>query len=214
MDLRFSTLMWYHVHFLWEKWNTKRGENQKNTVGKISRFLPLNIHIFRPTDRVRINILNLCENEDSFLKSHHKVKNASSSISKWCISNDRHRRTIDVNFFCLCIRLRQVCLFSEQTGVFLSETDSERFLDSDESVCCNMLQRLLKILIPRKKVSGRSWWNTRKKIHGGTKEHTSEGIMTTVQTCRIKFESLSICQYKLSNIWIDRKVISRLTKFY
>jgi len=162
MDLRFSTLMWYHVHFLWEKWNTKRGENQKNTVGKISRFLPLNIHIFRPTDRVRINILNLCENEDSFLKSHHKVKNASSSISKWCISNDRHRRTIDVNFFCLCIRLRQVCLFSEQTGVFLSETDSERFLDSDESVCCSVSQRQQKILVPRKKVSGRSWWNTRR----------------------------------------------------
>ena len=33
-------------------------------------------------------------------------------------------------------------------------------------------------------------------------------------TCRIKFESLSKCQYKLSNIWIDRKVMYRLTKFY
>jgi len=38
--------------------------------------------------------------------------------------------------------------------------------------------------------------------------------MTTVQTCSIKFESLSICQYKLSNIWIDQKVTSRLAKFY
>ena len=38
--------------------------------------------------------------------------------------------------------------------------------------------------------------------------------MNTVQTCRIKFESLSKCQYKLSNIWIHRKVIYRLTKFY
>jgi len=72
------------------------------------------------------------------------------------------------------------------------------------------------MLVPRKKVSARSWWNTRRNtwgwIQGGTKEHTSEGNMTTVQTCRIKFESLSICQYKLSNIWINRKVISRLTK--
>jgi len=38
--------------------------------------------------------------------------------------------------------------------------------------------------------------------------------MTTVQTYRIKFESLLICQFKLWNIWIDPKVISRLTKYY
>ena len=31
--------------------------------------------------------------------------------------------------------------------------------------------------------------------------------MTTVETYRIKFESLSICQYKLSNIWIHPEVI-------
>jgi len=168
--------------------------------------------------RKRISSLNLCQNEASFLKSHHKVKNESSSISKWYMSNDRQRRAIDVNFFCWCISLQQAWLSSEQTGVFLSETDSERFLDSDESVCCSVLQRQLKILVPRKKVSGRSWWNTRRNtwgwIHGVTKENTSEGNMTTVQSCRIKFESLLICQYKLSNIWIDRKVISRLTKFY
>jgi len=134
------------------------------------------------------------------------------------MSNDRQRRAIDPNFFCLCISLQQVCLFSEQTGGFLSETDSERFLDSDESVCCSVLQRQLKILVPRKKVSGRSWWNPRRNtggwIHGGTKELKPKGNITTVQTCRIKFESLSICPYKLSNIWIDRIVISRLTKFY
>ena len=41
-----------------------------------------------------------------------------------------------------------------------------------------------------------------------------EGNMTTVQTYRIKFESLSICQYKLSNIWIDPEVIYWLTKYY
>jgi len=66
---------------------------------------------------------------------------------------DRQRRAIDSNFFGFCINLRQVCLFSEQTGVFPRETDSERFLDSDESVCCNVLQRQLKILVPQKKVS-------------------------------------------------------------
>ena len=38
--------------------------------------------------------------------------------------------------------------------------------------------------------------------------------MTTVQSYRIKFESLSICQYKLWNIWIDPKVIYWLTKYY
>jgi len=38
--------------------------------------------------------------------------------------------------------------------------------------------------------------------------------MTTVPTYIIKFESLSICQYKLSNIWIDPKVIYGLTKYY
>ena len=38
--------------------------------------------------------------------------------------------------------------------------------------------------------------------------------MTTVQTCRIESELLSICQYQLSNIWIDQKVISMLTKLY
>ena len=38
--------------------------------------------------------------------------------------------------------------------------------------------------------------------------------MTTVQTYRIRFESLSICQYKLWNIWIDPKVIYGLTNSY
>jgi len=38
--------------------------------------------------------------------------------------------------------------------------------------------------------------------------------MTTVQTYRIKFESLSIFEYKIWNIWIDPKVIFRLTKCY
>jgi len=41
-------------------------------------------------------------------------------------------------------------------------TDRERFVDLDESVCCSVLQRRLKIVVPRKKVSGRSWWNTRR----------------------------------------------------
>ena len=36
----------------------------------------------RPAKRVRISSLNLCQIEASFLKSHHKVKNNSSSISK------------------------------------------------------------------------------------------------------------------------------------
>jgi len=164
--------------------------------------------------RVRFSSLNLCQIEASFLKFHHKVKNDSSLISKWYMSNDRQIRAIDSNFFCLCISLRQLCFFSEQTGVLQSETDSERFLDSDESVCYSVFQRQLKILVPRKKVSGRSWWNTRRNtwgwIYGGTKEHTPEGNMTTVQSCRIKFESLSICQYRISNIWIDRKAISGL----
>jgi len=172
----------------------------------------------RPANRVRISSLKLCQNEASLLKSHHKVKNDSPSISKSCISNDRQRPAMNPNFFFLCVSLRQVCYFSEQTGFFLSETDSERFLDSDKSVCCSVLQRQLKMFVLRKKVSGKSWWNTRRNtwgwIHGGTKGHTSEGIMTTVSTCRIKFKSLSICQYKLSNISIDRKVISRLTEFY
>jgi len=38
--------------------------------------------------------------------------------------------------------------------------------------------------------------------------------MITVQTYRFKFESLSICQYKFSDIWIDPKVIYGLTKYY
>ena len=41
-----------------------------------------------------------------------------------------------------------------------------------------------------------------------------KGNMTTVQTYTIKFESLSISQYKLSNIWIDPEVIYGLTKYY
>jgi len=45
-------------------------------------------------------LFNKCQNEASFLKSHHKVKNASSWISKWCMSNNRQRHAIDVNFFC------------------------------------------------------------------------------------------------------------------
>ena len=35
-----------------------------------------------PDNRVGISNLNLCQNEASFLKTHHRVKNASSSISK------------------------------------------------------------------------------------------------------------------------------------
>jgi len=77
------------------------------------------------------------------------------------------------------------------TSVFC-ETDTERFLDSAESVCYSVLQCQLKILVSRKKIGGRSWWNPRRNtwgwIHGGTKELKSEGIMTTVQTYRIKFE--------------------------
>jgi len=53
----------------------------------------------RPANRVRISRLNLCQNEVSFLKSHHKVKNDSSSISKRCISNDRQRRLTSIFFF-------------------------------------------------------------------------------------------------------------------
>ena len=49
-------------------------------------------------------------------------------------------------FFVSALSLRQDCLCSEQTGVFLSETDSERFLDSDESVCCSLLQPELKMM--------------------------------------------------------------------
>ena len=48
----------------------------------------------------------------------------------------------------------------------------------------------------------------------GTYCHTSEGNMTTVQTYRIKFQSLSICQYRSWNIWTDQKVTSRLTKYF
>jgi len=65
-------------------------------------------------------------------------------------------------------------LFSEQRGVFLIETDSERFLDSDESVCCSVLQRQLKILVPRKKV-------TVVEEDGGTLEGTREDGFTGVQ---------------------------------
>jgi len=136
----------------------------------------------RPAKRVRISITNLCQIETSFLKSHHKVKNNSSSISKWCMSNGRQRRAIDSIFLCFYINLRQLCLFSEQTGVFLSETDSELFLDLDESVCCSVLQHQLKILVPRKKVSGRSWWNTRRNtwgwIHRDTKNIHQKEIWT------------------------------------
>jgi len=71
-------------------------------------------------------------------------------------------------------------------------------------------------MIKQSHVAGNTgcWCWTWGWIHGGSKEYTSEGNMTAVQTCRIKFESLSECQYELSNIWIDRKVIYRLIKFY
>jgi len=39
-------------------------------------------HQGRPANQVRISSPNVCQNEASFLKSHHKVKNNSSSISK------------------------------------------------------------------------------------------------------------------------------------
>jgi len=119
------------------------------TVVMVSTGSRVHIGSDRPANRVRISSLNLCQNEASFLKSHHKVKNESSSISKWCISNDKQRRATDVDFFGLCVSLRQVCLFCEQTGVFLSETECERFLDSDESVCYSVLQCQLKILEPK-----------------------------------------------------------------
>jgi len=74
-------------------------------------------HTCRPANRRLKNIVlvlfNKCQNEASFLKSHRKVKNASSSILNWCMSNNRQRHAIDVNFFCYCISLRQDCLFSE-----------------------------------------------------------------------------------------------------
>ena len=132
----------------------------------------------RPANRRLKNVVlvlfNKCQNEASFLKIHHKVKNDTSSISKKCTSTDRQRPAIDPNFFCQCISLREDCLFSEQTGVFLSETDSKRFLDSDESVCCSLLQRDMKILVPRNKVSGRSWWNTRRILRFCSHENTAK----------------------------------------
>jgi len=47
----------------------------------------------RLVNRVRISRLNLCQNESSFLKSHHKVKYESSSIAKWvCQTTDKDAR--------------------------------------------------------------------------------------------------------------------------
>jgi len=62
------------------------------------------------------------------------------------------------------------CLFREQTGGLLGETDTKRFLDSDEYLCCSVLQRQLKILVPRKK-----------EEVGGTSEGTREDGFTGVQ---------------------------------
>ena len=120
----------------------------------------------RPAKRVRIISINPCQIEASFLKSYHKVKNDSSSISKKCTSTDRQRPDINPNFFGLCSNLRQVCLFSEQTGVFLSETDSERFLDSDESVCDKGLWSLFDFFATFLKC-------TRSLVYGGKKHPLS-----------------------------------------
>ena len=62
------------------------------------------------------------------------------------------------------------CLFREQTGGLLGETDTKRFLDSDEYLCCSVLQRQLKILVPRKK----------EEVFG-TSEGTREDGFTGVQ---------------------------------
>ena len=153
----------------------------------------------RLSNRVMISSLNLCQNKHSFLTSHPNSRTTVlQSQTDAYQTTDKDLQLTPIFFVCALASDNFVCLAS---GFFLSETDRERFLDSDESVCCSVLQRQLKILVQRKKVSGRSWWNTRRNtegwIHGGTKEHTSEGNMNTVQTCRIKFESLSICMYHL-----------------
>ena len=136
--------------------------------------IPLRIQSFPPTatpatlegtmrrlaNRVRISSLNLCQNKVSFLTSHPNSRTiVLQSQTDAYQTTDKDLQLTPFFFVCALASDNFVCLAS---GFFLSETDRERFLDSDESVCCSVLQRQLKMLVPRKKVSGRSWWNTRR----------------------------------------------------
>jgi len=98
----------------------------------------------RPDNQVRISRLNLCQHEASFLKSHQKVKNDNSSISKRCMSNDRQTRTIDVNFFVHALTSNKfVCLASKQgfSWVRLTLRDFSIRMNLCLAACCSVSRR-------------------------------------------------------------------------
>ena len=95
----------------------------------------------RPANKVRISSLNLCQNEASFLKPHHKVKNNCSSISKWCKSNNRQRHYIDSNFFVSASGYDKfVCLASKHRFSWLRPTlrDFSNQLNLCFAACCSV----------------------------------------------------------------------------
>jgi len=89
--------------------------------------------------------LNLCQIEASCLKSHHKVKNLSSSISKWCMSHDRQRRAINSNFFFFCALASNkfVCLANKQGFSWVRQTanDFSIRLNLCVAACCSVSWR-------------------------------------------------------------------------
>jgi len=98
----------------------------------------------RPAKRVRISNLNLCQIEASFLKSHHKVKNNSSSISKRCTSNDRQRPAITRIFLVSALASNKfVCLASKQGYSWVRPTlrDLSIRLNLCVAACCSVSRR-------------------------------------------------------------------------
>ena len=71
-------------------------------------------------------------------------KTVLQSQSDVCQTTDKDVPLTPIFFVCALASNKFVCLASK-TGVFLSETDSKRFLDSVEYVCCSVLQRQPKI---------------------------------------------------------------------
>jgi len=122
----------------------------------------------------------------------------------------RQRKTYHQHAFILLVHQSMTSLFVERASTGFPRWDPHWEISPFGWIC--VLQRVAVSAEDVSTAKG-SWWKKlveHQKKHvrmdsRGTKEHKSEENMTTVQTYRIKFEWLSMSQYKLWIIWLIEK---------
>jgi len=109
-----------------------------NNISKFFRFVAFrSLKIVRPANQTKPSQI-----EASFLISHHKVKNDSSSISKRCISNDRDKDVpLTLIFFVYALASDKfVCLASKQGFSWVRPTlrDFSIRMNLCVAACCSV----------------------------------------------------------------------------